>query len=166
MWNSFGSSGSMSPYTQPLDIPYSSASSRSSAYQPNCAFPSWPQGPSLGSSSRPHYERATSYLSDDDLFWQDSENDDAHSVSSAGSGGASHHGSAYAVQQPTEEELAEQRLEEQRKRAQMQRDALRFVKLEKERRRLAAQQQKPRRSNSSSNSKKSSNMTSIREAAE
>lgn len=165
MWNSFGSSGSMSPYTQPLDIPYSSASSRSSAYQPNCAFPSWPQGPSLGSSSsRPHYERATSYLSDDDLFWQDSENDDAHSVSSAES-----HGSCYATQQPTEEELQEQRLEEQRKRAQIQRDALRFVKLEKERRRLAAQQQpKPRRSSShtSNPSKKSSNMASIREAAE
>ncbi|KAK8093639.1 hypothetical protein PG997_000324 [Apiospora hydei] len=164
MWNSFGSSGSMSPYTQPLDIPYSSASSRSSAYQPNCAFPSWPQGSSLGSSSsRPVYERATSYLSDDDLFWQDSENDDAHSVSSAAS-----HGSCYAPQQPTEEELQEQRLEEQRKRAQMQRDALRFVKLEKERRRLAAQQQKPRRSNSNTSnpSKKSSNMASIREAAE
>jgi len=165
MWNSFGSSGSMSPYTQPLDIPYSSASSRSSAYQPNCAFPSWPQGPSLGSSSsRPVYERATSYLSDDDLFWQDSENDDNHSVTSATS-----HGSCYAAQQPTEEELQEQRLEEQRKRAQMQRDALRFVKLEKERRRIAAQQQpKPRRSSShtSNPSKKSSDMASIREAAE
>ena len=120
MWNSYGSQGSLSPYTQPLDIPHSNSLSRPAAYEPNCAFPSWPQGNSL----RPTYERATSYLSDDDLFPLDYE-DDSRSVSSAGS-------SFPAA--PTEEELWEQ----QQQRAAAQRDALRFVRMEKDRRRQQA----------------------------
>ena len=119
MWNSYGSQGSLSPYTQPLDIPHSNSLSRPAAYEPNCAFPSWPQGNSL----RPTYERATAYLSDDDLFPLDSE-DDSRSVSSAGSFPAP----------PTEEELWEQ----QQQRAAAQRDALCFVRMEKDRRRQQA----------------------------
>ena len=120
MWNSYGSQGSLSPYTQPLDIPQGNSLSRPAAYEPNCAFPSWPQGNSL----RPTYERATAYLSDDDLFPLDSE-DDSRSVSSAGS---------FFPAPPNEDELWEQ----QQQRAAAQRDALRFVRLEKDRRRQQA----------------------------
>jgi hypothetical protein len=88
-------------------------------------------------------ERATSYLSDDDLFPVDSLSDDVHSISS---------GSSTASASPfvTEEEL----LEIQRQKMAMQRKAIEYVLNEKERRRQ--QHRRQRKSSSGSSSKKSS----------
>lgn len=114
MYSSYGSYSSMGSLTQPLDIAPSSYLSGSS-YQANCAFPSWPQ-----------QERATSYLSDDDLL--DLE-DDSRSIASSSASNAS--GSPYV----TEQELLELQREQQ---AALQREALKFVLQEKERRKQAA----------------------------
>jgi len=102
-------------------------------------------------------ERATSYLSDDDLYPIDSNSsDDAHSISS---------GSSTASASPfvTEEEL----LEAQRQKMALQREAIKYVLNEKERRR---QQAKRSRRSSGGSSKKSSSkhdpMAPITEAGE
>ncbi|GAP88607.1 hypothetical protein SAMD00023353_3301000 [Rosellinia necatrix] len=145
MYSPYGSYSSMSATAQPLDITPNSYFSRDAAYNASCAFPSWPQRSSLMEYSRE--ERATSYLSDDDLFPCDPVGDDAQSISS---------GSSTASASPfvSEEEL----LELQRQRAAMQREAIKHLLSEKERRR---QQYKRTRkstggSSSSSGSKKSS----------
>jgi hypothetical protein len=131
----------MSSNSQPLDIEPSSYFSRDAGYHASCAFPSWPQRSSLMNSARE--ERATSYLSDDDLFPVDSLSDDVHSISS---------GSSTASASPfvTEEEL----LEIQRQKMAMQRKAIEYVLNEKERRRQ--QHRRQRKSSSGSSSKKSS----------
>ncbi|ORY55089.1 uncharacterized protein BCR38DRAFT_357264, partial [Pseudomassariella vexata] len=156
MYNSYGSYSSMSELAQPMNITQGTYLSSPSHGAGSCAFPSWPQRSSLAESARD--ERATSYLSDDDLFPQDLE-DDAHSISSASSATS---GSLHM----TSEEL----LEIQREKAHMQREALRFLLIEKERRKLAYKKQ--RRSSSGSSSKKEtprskpSAMTPISEAVE
>lgn len=107
----------------------------------SCAFPSWPRRTSL-SEHDVYEERATSYLSDEDLLWsQDVFEDDTSS-----------NGSASPVQSPpaqypTEADL----LQMQRERAAYQREVMRVVLQEKERRR----QQAKRRSGSSSKKSKS-----------
>ncbi|KAM7208616.1 hypothetical protein V8F20_001039 [Naviculisporaceae sp. PSN 640] len=161
--SSSSSSHSSSSYTSysgssfissPMDIAPSPFSSRGA--DATCAFPSWPRRTSLCEADAE--ERATSYLSDEDLFPTDFE-DDSRSVSSSGS--------LSPIQSPpamTEAEL----LEAQRERAAYQREVMRFLLAEKERRRQAPK----RRSSSgskSSNSKKSpksklSSMTPIAEA--
>ena len=61
---SFSPSPPSTSYTiAPMDIPSSSSSRPQS---PNCAYPSWPRRSSLSSSSSTE-ERATSYISNDDL---------------------------------------------------------------------------------------------------
>ncbi|KAK3315034.1 hypothetical protein B0H66DRAFT_535925 [Apodospora peruviana] len=139
-YTSYASSyGSMAT---PMDIAPSPFSSRGP--DASCAFPSWPRRTSLSESDAAE-ERATSYLSDEDLFPQDVFEDDARSVSS--------NGSASPLQSPTpmpvmtEAEL----LEVQRERAAYQKEVMRFLMSEKERRRQAA-----KRSRSSSGSKSSS----------
>ncbi|KAL2019121.1 hypothetical protein VTK56DRAFT_10072 [Thermocarpiscus australiensis] len=148
MYGSYGSSSSTSSsyssysrMTSPMDIAPSPFSTRGP--DASCAFPSWPRRSSLSEYDAAE-ERATSYISDEDLFPQDVFEDDAHSVSS--------HGSASPVQSPpappvlTEAEI----LEIQRERAAYQREMIKLLLSEKERRRQAA-----KRRSSSSSSKKS-----------
>lgn len=64
MYFSFSPSPPCTSYTSaPMEIPSTSSSRPQS---PSCAFPSWPRRASLSSSSSGE-ERATSYISDDDL---------------------------------------------------------------------------------------------------
>ncbi|KAI0124453.1 hypothetical protein F4776DRAFT_201961 [Hypoxylon sp. NC0597] len=145
MYSPYGSYSSMSSAAQPMEIPTSSYLSHNynTAYTASCAFPSWPQRSSLTDS---HEQRATSYLSDDDLFPFD-DSDDAHSVSSAGSTTPTS-----PVAAVNEADL----LQMQREQMAMQREAIKFLLSEKERRR---QQMKKQRRSSSSGSKKSSPKT-------
>ncbi|KAI2611112.1 uncharacterized protein GGS25DRAFT_481437 [Hypoxylon fragiforme] len=138
MYSPYGSYSSMSS-SQPMDIPRSSYLSHNSTYQSSCAFPSWPQRSSLTDA---HEERATSYLSDDDLFPCDL-SDDAHSISSSS-------GSTTPTSIAREVDL----LQLQREQMAMQREAVKFLLKEKESRRQAAKKQ--RRSSSSKKSPKSS----------
>ena len=164
MYGSYGSYSSMSQMSAPLDIV---SSQRSSSQEFNCAFPSWPRRSSLSESDCVGDDhRATSYLSDEDLFPCAVDDDsDARSVSSAGSVTASPRAA------PTEAEM----LELQRERDAYQREVVRFLVNERERRRQQAQmarrarrssggagqqQQQPRKSPKT----KLSNMTPIAEA--
>lgn len=134
-----------------------SPSNNYSRYQDaSCAFPSWPRRSSLCDSDEE--QRATSYLSDEDLFLSDSvESDyhsDARSVSSTNSSSSNTPQQQHQPYQP--EALTEaDMLEIQRERAAYQREVMRFLVLEKERRRNAMRKAKPSRGSSSS-SKKSS----------
>ncbi|KAK3387112.1 hypothetical protein B0H63DRAFT_447998 [Podospora didyma] len=166
MYGSYGSSSSSySSYTSsygsysissPMDIAPSRFSSR--AADASCAFPSWPRRSSLSESDSE--DRATSYLSDEDLYLQDVFEDDAQSVSS--------HGSASPIQSPQMPAMTEAEiLQAQREQAAYQREVMRFIMSEKEKRRQAAKRQR-RSSTSSSSGKKSksklSAMTPIAEA--
>jgi hypothetical protein len=141
MYSPYGSYSSMGSNAQPLDIAPNSYFSRDAGYHASCAFPSWPQRSSLMDSARE--ERATSYLSDDDLFPCDPVGDDAHSISSGSS-------TASASPYVSEEEL----LELQRRQMAMQREAVKQILNEKERRRQ--QFKRSRKAGASSSSKKSS----------
>ncbi|OTB03446.1 hypothetical protein M426DRAFT_177905 [Hypoxylon sp. CI-4A] len=144
MYSPYGSYSSMSSATQPMEIPTNSYLSYNGA---SCAFPSWPQRSSLTESARE--ERASSYLSDDDLFPCDSDFDDSHSISSSGS--------TTPTSPVTTNEV--DLLQMQREQMAMQREAIKFLLGEKERRRQQQQQQqskRQRRSSSGSSSKKSS----------
>ncbi|KAI1656609.1 hypothetical protein F4813DRAFT_363804 [Daldinia decipiens] len=140
MYSPYGSYSSMSEVTQPMEIPTTSYLSHNGAYSASCAFPSWPRRSSLTDSA--HEQRATSYLSDDDLFPCDLE-DDAHSISSSGS------------TTPTSPAIANEvdLLQMQREQMAMQREAIKFLLNEKERRK---QQLKRQRRSSGGSSKKSS----------
>ncbi|KAI1369031.1 hypothetical protein F5Y08DRAFT_209710 [Xylaria arbuscula] len=153
MYSPYGSYSSMSSNTQPLDIAPSSFLSRDASYHASCAFPSWPQRSSLMDSARE--ERVSSYITDDELFEDFS--DDSHSISSGSS-------TASASPYINEEEL----LELQRQKMAAQREALKQLLNEKERRR---QQYKKTRKNSGSSKKGSSpkkqdQMAPITEAGE
>lgn len=176
MYGSYGSSSSSSssldsytsrsPYgmSSPMDIAPRSSSSRRGP-DPECAFPSWPRRSSLGEGESE--ERATSYITDDELF-MDVFEDDACSVSSQGSASPVHSPAAPAF---TEADF----LRLQREQLAYQREMRRIVLAEKElRRRQAAEQDQQRRRQStkrrsgSSSSKKAksklSAMTTIAEA--
>lgn len=78
MYFSFSPSPPSTSYTTaPMDIPSTSSSRPQS---PSCAYPSWPRRSSLSSNSSTE-ERATSFISDDDLedlfpcVFDDSEHD-------------------------------------------------------------------------------------------
>ncbi|KAB5586099.1 hypothetical protein GE09DRAFT_53172 [Coniochaeta sp. 2T2.1] len=160
--------GSYSSISAPMDITPSHSYSR--PQDASCAFPSWPRRASLSSGSDSTYERATSYLSDDDLllFPSESESDyhsDTQSVSSSSSTPSNnrhpedHHHHLRPFQQPQVDVAAEM----QRERAAYQREVMRFLALEKESRRNAAvaasaakKVAKPRSGSSSSSSKKGS----------
>jgi hypothetical protein len=63
MYFSYSPSPNSSYATAPMEIPSTSSSRPAS---PSCAYPSWPRRSSLSSDSSTE-ERATSYISDDDL---------------------------------------------------------------------------------------------------
>ncbi|KAJ1338471.1 hypothetical protein MN608_01331 [Microdochium nivale] len=119
MFGSYGSYSSMSSNAQPLDIAPTSYLARSNSFQPSCAFPSWPQ------------ERASSYLSDDDLFSCESVTEDPSSTTEF-----SPSTSPQQVTSPfvTEEQMHLLRRQQQ---AAMQQEALQFIVAEKERRKQA-----------------------------
>lgn len=132
--NMYGSYGSYtlpsSPITSattssPLDI------SPSTLRTDTCAFPSWPRRSAL-SSPCPE-PRASSYLSDDDLFFPSSspDDDDATSVSSSGSG------SSFASPVGAVEVLSGSQLMEEAMRRQAAKEYVRGLVLEKERKRAA-----------------------------
>lgn len=128
-YNSYSSYSSMS---SPMDIAPTPFSSRGP--DASCAFPSWPRRSSLSESDASE-ERATSYLSDEDLFPTDVFEDDARSVSS--------NGSASPLQSPPMQVMTEaDLLELQRERAAYQREMMRILMSEKERRRQQAKRQR------------------------
>ncbi|KAK3344084.1 hypothetical protein B0T25DRAFT_317317 [Lasiosphaeria hispida] len=133
--SSYNSYSSYSTISSPMDIAPTPFSSRGP--DASCAFPSWPRRSSLSESDASE-ERATSYLSDEDLFPTDVFEDDARSVSS--------HGSSSPMQSPTQMTEADL-LEMQRERALYQREMMRVLMSEKERRRQQTKRQ--RRSTSS-----------------
>lgn len=155
MYGSYGSYSSMGASSAPMDIGKGSYLSTPS-YDSSCAFPSWPRRSSLSESSCEY--RATSFLSDDDLFPQDVFEDDAQSIASSSSTASPQPGSPQIM---TEADL----LEMQRERMAAQREVMRLIMSEKERRR---QQAKRRGSSGSKKSPKSklSSMTPITETGE
>lgn len=122
-YGSYSSMGSFTSLTTPMDIA-PSTSRDTLAHDRSCAFPSWPRRDSLSVTSEA--ERPTSYLSDDDLFTADPFEDDARSVSSAGSASS-----------PPLDILALEHMERER-RALQREAALQYVLNEKERRRHQA----------------------------
>jgi len=117
----------------------------------SCAFPSWPRRANLDYDVAE--ERASSYLSDEDLFL-DFE-DDSRSVSSSNS-------SSPVVSPPTARLLTEAEIQEQhRERANYQREMMRVLMHEKERlRQQKAAAGRRKRSSSSTSTKKSSSKNS------
>ena len=162
MYGSYGSFSSMSAMSAPMDI--SARSLR--AHDASCAFPSWPRRATLSSEDD---APATSFLSDDDLFFSDPVADDASSISSASSSaGVASPYQASSPAHPTTASSAEALLEMERERMALQRDYVRQLISEKDRRRQAM---KKRRSNPAGTPKKSpksklSSMTPIAEAIE
>ncbi|KAI9158637.1 hypothetical protein HJFPF1_06635 [Paramyrothecium foliicola] len=157
MYGSYGSYSSMSVLSAPMDI----TSSNLRAHDATCAFPSWPRRSSLSDSDR--QERATSFLSDDDLFLSDPFEDDAHSVSSTSSA------SSPGLMESPPHVMADVVMDAQRHQAAMQRELMRQVVSEKERRRQQqAMMKKSQRRSSPKKSPKSklSSMTPIQENAE
>ncbi|KHN99189.1 uncharacterized protein MAM_02887 [Metarhizium album ARSEF 1941] len=156
MYGSYGSYSSMSAMSTPLDIPFNHIRNQDST----CAFPSWPRRSSLSESE--HEEpRATSYLSDDDLFLSDAFDDEVGSISSSSSSSSP---ATIAVNSPphiSDEEFF--RLECER--VARQKEFLRQVKMEKERRRQAAL--RARRSTPKKSPKvKHASLTTIAESSE
>ncbi|KAK1761379.1 hypothetical protein QBC47DRAFT_27405 [Echria macrotheca] len=163
MFGSYGSSGSYSSSTSynsyrcissPMDIaptPFSRSADAS------CAFPSWPRRSSLSESDASE-ERASSFLSDEDLFLDTFEDD------------TSSNGSASPAMSPPAGPVLNETdlLELQRERAAYQREVMRVLLNEKEQRRRQQQQaaKKQRRGSSSRKSPKTklNTMTPINEA--
>jgi hypothetical protein len=153
--------GSYSGMAAPMDIAPSHNYSR--PQDASCAFPSWPRRASLSESDSHYEERATSYLSDEDLFPTDpfeaDYHSDARSVSSTNSSSSSTPQQQVQHQPYQPEALTEADVQEmQRERAAYQREVMRFLALEKERRRTAMRKTKGSSSSrgSSSGSKKGS----------
>lgn len=133
---------SYSSFSRPMDI----APTPFATHGPDasCAFPSWPRRANLDYDVTE--ERASSYLSDEDLFL-DFE-DDSRSVSSNSSSGSP------VISPPTVQLLTEaDLLEQQRERANYQREMMRVLMHEKERlRQQKAASGRRRRSGASSSS--------------
>lgn len=157
-YGSYGSYSSMSSVTQPLDIGSGSYLSRTSWQSSSCAYPSWPRGSSLGSSpEQQEHERASSYLSDDDLFVCDvAAEDDGHSSMSGASSNAS--ASPFATEQDM--------LELQQQQMAMQREAIKMLVQEKERRRQAFKKSRARTSYTKKSKSKKNDMAPITEGGE
>ncbi|KOS21834.1 hypothetical protein ESCO_002151 [Escovopsis weberi] len=155
MYGSYGSYSSMSAMSSPIDISRSNLGAHDAA----CAFPSWPRRSSLSESE--HEERATSYLSDDDLFLSDPFDDDVRSISSSST-------SSSPAAMPSPPRLSDlEILEMQRQKLALQRECMRQLALEKERRKQAAKNKKRSSSKKvSSKTKLPTNMTPISEDGE
>ena len=165
MYGSYGSYSSMSIGSAPMNI-----SKNVTSRDESCAFPSWPRRSSLSSSPKDtSYEpRASSYLSDEDLFLYDepsgsgSDSDDARSVSSAGSASPPTLGlvlASPARQAPSETEI----LEMQRQRLNMRKDLIRMVQQEKERRKQSGKQRRHVATKKSSSKSRTYTMAPISE---
>lgn len=140
LYSSSPSSFSAISSSSPMNI----SSSGMHSDNTTCAYPSWPRRSALSGCTE---QRASSYLSDDDLFPQEShlEEDDAQSVSSSGS----------SLTSPADAALTEAHLVEmERQRRAMQKEYIKMLASEKERRKSAAK--KSRRSSSGSTKKSSS----------
>lgn len=154
MYGSYGSYSSMSATSAPVYTTSGNLRSRDAS----CAFPSWPRRSSL-SDQDVDSPRATSFVSDDDLYLCDhpSSDDDSHSISSSSSnssslGSASPPTTALALESPGRAAPSEAEiLGMQRERLNMRKELMKMVMQEKERRRAARQQQ-----NRKSSPKKSS----------
>lgn len=152
MYGSYASYSSMAAVASPMDIGPGYNSSRSA--DDSCAFPSWPRRQTLSESDRCGDDgRATSYLSDEDLFPSDpfdaSASDDASSISSNSpfsSGSSSPH-------LLTETDM----LEIERQRQAYQRDVMRFLVSEKERRRQQMRRQRQAAAAAAAYGKKTAN---------
>lgn len=157
MYGSYGSYSSMSATTAPMDI----TASNLRAHDATCAFPSWPRRSSLSDSDSGHETRATSFLSDDDLFLSDPFEDDVRSVSSGSSTSGS--ASPAAMTSPPRHVSDTEVLEMERLRLEAQRDFVRHVISEKERRRqqLARRQLQQHRQRSPSAKKSPSNKSKL-----
>lgn len=160
MYGSYGSYSSMSAVSAPMDISPGYNSAHVHAPGGSCAFPSWPRRPSLSEPYRPHggggdddYDcgRATSFLSDEDLFPSDPVEDDAHSVFSNSSAASpvSSNGSSPSVDP----------LELERERLAYQRQMMRFLLAEKERRRQQMRRSQQQRQADAAAGKKGSPRT-------
>ena len=153
-YNSSSSYGSYRSMSSPMDI----APTRFSSMGPDasCAFPSWPRRSSLSESDSTE-ERATSFLSDEDLFLDVFE-DDARSVSSNGS-------ASPVISPPTAANMMGdgEAFEVQRERAAYQREVMRALLHEKEQRRRQQQQaaKRQRRSSGGSSSSKKGPKTKL-----
>lgn len=159
----YGSYGSYSSSAS-MEIPSRRSGYQHSYLDDSCAFPSWPRRSSLGDGDE--QPRATSYISDEDLEFLSEpvfHDEDAHSISSYGSGTPSPQ--LAPVRHISEEALEEMRREQ----ALRQQELIRVVMDEKEKRRQAAKAQKQRKPSSkkgASPRSKLSAMTPIAEATE
>ncbi|KAG5933081.1 hypothetical protein E4U53_001095 [Claviceps sorghi] len=132
MHSSYGSYSSLSTMSAPLDMSFNKIRDHDSS----CAFPSWPRRSSLSDSE--HEEpQATSYLSDDDLYFSSPFDDDNGSVSS-GSGSPSPNPDITGFIAAPPPVADEEFLRRECQRIAMQREYLRQMKLEKDRRRQLA----------------------------
>ena len=162
MYGSYGSYSSMSATSSPMDIPVNKHLRSCDA---SCAFPSWPRSDTLSPNDEP---RASSYLSDDDLFLSEPFDDDTHSISSASSSSSST--PVGPSPPPQTNDIAHEdflRMEDER--FTMQREFIRQIKAEKERRRqaaLRARRSLTKKSSPRSNTKPAANLTTISEAGE
>lgn len=164
MYGSYGSYSSMCSSSAPLDI---GSSYLSGSHDASCAFPSWPRRSSLSDSDEDGGSRATSFLSDEDLFPDMADDSsDARSISSAGSAASPPEDLNHpAPRGLTETDL----LEMERERAAYQHEVMRFLVTEKERRRQALRRQRRGSAGSSKKSPKNNkhvSMTPIAEAGE
>ena len=180
MYGSYGSYSSMGSLSQPLDISGSGsylsrpAPSTSSYYhQSSCAYPSWPQRSSLDSPD--FEERASSYLSDDDLLYESDLVSSASatmevgsvsssSSSSSGAPAAPNHGNFLGLNPPPAEDDV---LALQQQQMALQREAVRMLVAERERRRQAFKKSRARTSYNKKSAKgKKADMAPITESGE
>lgn len=181
MYGSYGSYSSMGSLSQPLDISGSGsylsrpAPSTSSYYhQSSCAYPSWPQRSSLDSPD--FEERASSYLSDDDLLYESDlvsspasatmevGSVSSSSSSSSGAPAAPNHGNFLGLNPPPAEDDV---LALQQQQMALQREAVRMLVAERERRRQAFKKSRARTSYNKKSAKgKKADMAPITESGE
>ncbi|KAL2116752.1 hypothetical protein VTJ04DRAFT_8920 [Mycothermus thermophilus] len=119
--------------SSPIDMALRSSSRRGP--DPECAYPSWPRRFSLGEEEYGQ-ERATSYISDEELLYADVFEDD--SASSEASASPSHSPVIPAAPALTEAEI----LQLHREQLAYQREMRRILLAEKELRRRAAEERR------------------------
>jgi hypothetical protein len=164
----YGSYGSYSSMSYVLSAPMDITSSNLRAHDATCAFPSWPRRSSLSESDH-RQERATSFLSDDDLFLSDPFEDDLHSLASS-STNTSNASSPCPAESPLQQQYQQQEavelMDAQRHQAAMQHEFMRQVVSEKERRRQQQAMMKKSQRRSSPKKSPKSKLSSIQENAE
>lgn len=150
-YSSFPSSPITSATSSPLDI------SPSTMRSDTCAFPSWPRRSALSDASCAE-PRASSYLSDDDLFptTSSADEDDLSCLSSAGS-------SFSSPVAPVQVLSGSQLMEMERQRKEAAREYLKVLISEKEKKRAA---KKGRRGSGGSSKKSKKSMAPISEGSE